>query len=138
LSNWFVAISTPEFTMFAKIARRLLLVSLSVVAAACAALTSTTTIDPNKAFRLGGGQPGAFTVRGKNVGSVAVVVFTEVDGKRDSVLTVAPGASVNASFPAKSMAVFMNTSSAATAMVAIKVTGDIRSLGMGYEANPKR
>ena len=111
---------------------------LLLLVAACTSLTSTTSIDPNKAFRLGGGQTGAFTVRGRNVGPVAIVVFTELGGRRDSVLTVAPGAPVEASFPAKAMAVFMNTSSATKATVAIKVTGDIGSLGMGYEANAKR
>lgn len=111
---------------------------LLLLLAACTSLTSTTSIDPDKAFRLGGGQPGAFTVRGRNIGPVAIVVFSELGGRRDSVLTVAPGASVEASFPAKAMAVFMNTSSAAQATVAIKVTGDIGALGMAYEANVKR
>lgn len=112
--------------------------ALFLMLAACTSLTSTTSIDPSQAFRLGGGQRGAFTVRGRNVGPVAIVVFSEVAGKRDSVLTVQAGGSVDASFPAQSMAVFMNTSSTAKATVAIKVTGDIGALGMGYEANAKR
>ena len=106
--------------------------------AACTALTSTTRIEPGKAFRLGGGQPGAFLVRGTNTGPVAVVVFSEVAGKRDSIVTLAPGAPVDARFGSSAMAIFMNTSSTRTAIVAIKVTGDVSALRMGYEPNMKR
>jgi hypothetical protein len=117
--------------------RPALFLATSLFAAACTSLTSTTSIDPGKAFRLGGGQAGAFVVHGKNSGSVAVVVFSELAGKRDSLLTLAPGAPVDASFPKSAMAVFRNTSLTKTATVAIKVTGDIGALGMGYEVNPK-
>ncbi len=106
--------------------------------AACSSLTSTTSIAPDEAFRLGGGQRGAFTVRGKNVGPVAIVVFTEVAGTRDSLLTVPAGGAVDASFPAQAMAVFKNTSSIVQASVAITVTGDIAALGMRYEKNATR
>ena len=115
----------------------LLLATISCVAA-CTSLTSTTSIEPSKAFRLGGGQSGEFVVRGRNAGSVAVVVFSEVAGKRDSLLTLAPGEPVDARFPKSAMAVFMNTSLTKDATVAIKVTGDVRALGMGYEVNTKR
>lgn len=118
--------------------RRSLLLATVPVVAACTSLTSTTSIEPGKAFRLGGGQTGAFVVRGTNAGSVAVVVFSEVAGKRDSLLTLAPGEPVDTRFPKSAMAVFMNTSLTQTATVAINVTGDVRSLGMGYEVNPKR
>jgi len=114
------------------------LLSLILLVAACTSLTSTTVIDPGKAFRLGGGQDGSFRVRGTNTGSVAVAVFSEVGGKRDSVLTLAPGAPVDARFRRSATAVFKNTSSTASATVAIKVTGDIGSLGMTYELNPAR
>lgn len=87
---------------------RILLAAFSPIVAACASLTSRTTIDPGKAFRLGGGQAGAFTVRGTNSGPVPIVVFSELAGKRDSVATVA-----------------------------IKVTGDVGAFGMGYEQNPR-
>jgi hypothetical protein len=106
--------------------------------AACASLTSTTTIEPDKAFRLGGGQAGAFVVRGTNAGPVPIVVYSELNGKRDSVLTLAPGAPVDARFAKAAMAIFKNSSSTQTATVAIKVTGDIGALGMGYERNPQR
>ena len=116
---------------------RILLVALSPIVAACASLTSRTTIDPGKAFRLGGGQAGAFTVRGTNSGPVPIVVFSELAGKRDSVATLAPGAPVDARFPKGATAIFMNTSSTRSATVAIKVTGDVGALGMGYEQNAR-
>ncbi len=117
---------------------RVLGFAIIAVMTACASLTSTTTIEPGKAFRLGGGQAGAFDVRGTNTGPVAIVVFSELDGKRDRVLTLAPGAPVDARFPKSAMAIFMNTSSTRPATVAIKVTGDIGALGMSYEQNTKR
>lgn len=76
-------------------------------------------------------------MRGTNAGSVDIVVFSEVAGQRDSLLTLAPGEPAYRRFPKSAMAVFMNTSRTQTATVAIKVTGDVRTLGMGYEVNPK-
>lgn len=115
-----------------------LLLALSPFVTACSSLTSTTSIDPGTAFRLGGGQAGAFVVRGTNAGLVPIIVFSERDGKRDSILTLAPGAPVDARFPGTATAIFMNTSSSQTATVAITVTGDVGALGMRYEVSPKR
>ena len=118
-----------------------LTLTLTPLLGACAmfnSVTSVTTIEPNKAFRLGGGQAGAFTVRGRNEGQVAVVVYSEVAGKRDSVLTLAPGALVDAQFRSNATAVFRNTSSVESATVSLKVTGDVRGLGMGYETTSKQ
>ncbi len=128
---------TPRFGMSLRSSARLLRLALLPLVVACASLTSTTFIDPGQAFRLGGGQAGAFVVRGTNAGPVAVVVFSEVAGKRDSVITLAPGATVDARFPKTAMAIFKNTSTTATASVAINVTGDIGALGMTSERNPK-
>ena len=127
----------PASTMSIRSCAAVLLVALSAIVAACTSLTSRTTIDPGKAFRLGGGQAGAFTVRGTNSGPVPIIVFSELAGKRDSVATLAPGAPVDARFPKGATAIFMNTSSTRAATVAIKVTGDVGALGMGYEQNPK-
>ena len=110
---------------------------LASVLGACSSLTSTTYIKPDMAFRLGGGQSGAFTVRGTNAGDVAVVVYAERAGVRDSIATLLPGAPVNARFPAQATAVFKNTSPTRVATVAIRVTGDIGALGMGYESDAK-
>ena len=48
--------------------------SVATLRGACASLTSTTSIKPDMAFRLGGGQSSAFTVSGTNAGDVPVVV----------------------------------------------------------------
>ena len=114
------------------------IIALMLGLAACSSLISTTSIAPDEAFKLGGGQRGAFAVRGKNVGPVAIIVFAEVAGTRDSLLTVPAGGTVDASFPAQAMAVFKNTSSTSKASVAITITGDIAALGMRYEKNAKR
>ncbi len=129
---------TPEFAVLVRSRPHVLYVALLPMIAACASLTSRTTIEPGKAFRLGGGQAGAFVGRGTNAGPVPIVVFSERDGKRDSVLTLAPGAHVDARFSKSAMAIFKNTSSTQTATVAIEVTGDIGALGMGYERNSTR
>jgi hypothetical protein len=118
---------------------RLLPLLLLLAAPACASLghlTSQTVIDPEKAFLLGGGQPGAFTVTGKNSGSVPVSLFVEQGGKRDSITTLQPGAPVEFTFPAGAMAVIRNTSRTRTAMVDLKVRGDVSQLGMRYEPAP--
>ena len=123
---------------------RLFAVRISVAIAgallvtACSSVTSRTSIDPGQAFRLGGGQPGAFTVRGTNSGAVPVVVFVDRNGTRDSITTVAPDQKIDATFPARSMAVFVNRSESQGASVTVKITGDASSLGMGYEANKKK
>lgn len=105
---------------------------------ACTSVTSRTSIDPGQAFRLGGGQPGAFTVRGSNSGVVPIVVCVDRHGQRDSVTTVAPDQKIDATFPARAMAVFVNRSETQGASVTVKITGSASSLGMSYEANTKR
>ena len=110
----------------------------ALLVTACSSVTSRTSIDPGQAFRLGGGQPGAFTVRGTNSGTVPVVVFVDRNGTRDSITTVAPDQKIDATFPARSMAVFVNRSESQGASVTVKITGDASSLGMGYEANKKK
>jgi hypothetical protein len=100
-------------------------------------LTSETMIEPAKAFRLGGGQNGSFTVTGRNSGRVPISVFIEQNGTRDSIVTIAAGADIDAVFPKGAMAIFRNESNEREARVAVRVKGDIGSLGMGYEANRK-
>jgi hypothetical protein len=117
---------------------RILILLCSPLAVGCTSLTSSTAIAPGQAFRLGGGQAGAFVVRGTNAGPVPIVILSERAGKRDSVATLAPGAPVDARFPTGATAIFVNTSPTQGAVVAIKVTGDVGNLGMTYEHNPKR
>ena len=114
-----------------------LLVALSAIVAACTSLTSRTTIDPGKAFRLSGGQVGAFTVRGTNSRPVPIDAFSELAGKRNSVATLTHRAPVDARFPKGATALYMNASSTRAATFAVKVTGDVAALGMGCEQNPR-
>lgn len=115
--------------------RALLSIPLLLLSACAtfASLKSQTYIEPGKAFLLGGGQPGAFSVAGRNAGDVAVSVFRDSSGTRDSVTTLAPGASIDAVFPAGSMAVFRNSSPTKGAQLVITVRGDVSNLGMRYE-----
>ena len=67
-----------------------------------------------------------------------MVVFVDRNGTRDSITTVAPDQKIDATFPARSMAVFVNRSESQGASVTVKITGDASSLGMAYEANKKK
>ena len=108
-------------------------VLLTSACTACTSLTSTTRIDPGMSFLLGGGQTGAFVVRGTNSGSVPVIVYVARDGRRDSVGTIPPRGEIDAEFASRAMAVFRNPSTSSAAEVSIRVTGATSSLGMGYE-----
>lgn len=96
-------------------------------------VTSQTRIDPGQSFLLGGGQPGAFVVRGRNSGSVPVIIYQDRDGRRDSLGTAPPGGEIDAEFASRTMAVFRNTSATSSATVTVKITGGGSSLGMRYE-----
>ena len=113
-------------------------ISNALLLTACTSVTSRTSIDPGQSFKLGGGQPGAFTVRGSNSGAVPVVVFMDRNGARDSITTVAPGQQVDATFPARAMAVFVNRSDTEGASLSVRITGSTSSLGMRYEANHRK
>jgi hypothetical protein len=121
-----------------RLAAALVLQLALTACASFASLRSNTYIEPGKAFLLGGGQSGSFSVKGKNVGPNAIVVYNELAGRRDSVTTLPPGAEIDAEFPARAMAVFRNTSKTGGAELSIKVTGAISTLGMRYEANVPR
>jgi hypothetical protein len=123
--------------MSVRTAVRRLRFALIPFVAACTSVTSTTSIAPGQAFRLGGGQAGAFVVRGTNTGPVAIVVYSELAGKRDSIVTLAPGGPVDAQFPGSAMAVFLNTSSTRTATVAIKGDGRRGCTGHGLRGEPE-
>jgi lipoprotein-anchoring transpeptidase ErfK/SrfK len=114
------------------------LLALPLLVAACASVTSATSIGPGAAFRLGGGQAGAFVVRGTNTGPVPVVVFSERAGRRDSIAPWRPARPWTPGSRRTATAVFQNTSSTQTATVVITVTGDVGALGMVYEPNPER
>lgn len=117
-----------------------LALSLAVLAAPAAAgsFNSQLQIDPGQTFELGGGQKGGFTVTGRNVGPVAVVVYGLAEGARAPVMrgTVAPGGSVDAAFGPGEQALLRNTSSKQMARLKLTITGDTAGLGMSYSANP--
>lgn len=120
---------------------RLLAAALMAAALAVPAtadvLNSSLQIDPGQTFELGGGQKGGFTVTGRNVGPVAVVVLGQRPGAKPVERgTVAPGGAVDAAFAPGEMALLRNTSGKAMARLKLKVTGDTSSLGMTYSANP--
>jgi len=115
-----------------------LLAASALAAAANAAINSNLQIEPGQTFELGGGQEGSFTVTGRNTGPVAVEVLGQGEGAAASVMraTVAPGASLKASFASGEMALLRNTSNRETATLKLKITGDTEALGMGYVPNP--
>ena len=99
-------------------------------------INSNLQIEPGQTFELGGGQPGGFAVKGRNSGTVAVVVLGELpDARAVERGTVAPGGSVDARFGPGEMALLRNTSDAKTARLKLVITGDTSSLGMTYSDN---
>lgn len=100
-------------------------------------IKSGLQIEPGQTFELGGGQRGGFTVTGTNTGPVAVEVLGKPeDAPAITRATVAPGAKLEADFGPGEMALLRNTSTARTATLKLKITGDTAALGMGYSAQP--
>ena len=120
---------------------RVIALAMSLAAAAgteAGEIDSNLLIEAGQTFELGGGQPGGFTVTGRNTGSVAVVVYGLGKGARAPAKrgTIAPGGAVNAAFGPGEQALLRNTSSMETARLKLKISGDTSSLGMTYSANP--
>ncbi|WP_285709116.1 hypothetical protein [Erythrobacter oryzae] len=103
-------------------------------------INSNLQIEAGKTFELGGGQPGGFTVTGRNTGPVAVVVLAKGAGESGGAAVVKgrvePGANVDAAFGAGEQALLRNTSDSRMARMKLVVRGDTSSLGMTYSANP--
>ncbi len=100
-------------------------------------ITSGLQIEPGQTFELGGGQPGAFEVTGRNSGKVAVVVLGKLPGAQPVERgTVAPGGLVEARFAPGEQALLRNTSNRVTARMKLKITGETAALGMTYSENP--
>ena len=101
-------------------------------------INSNLQIEAGKTFELGGGQEGAFTVTGRNTGSVAVEVLGRAEGSTQGQVrgTVAPGGEVEARFAAGEMALLRNTSATRMAQLKLKSSGDTSALGMSYSDNP--
>ncbi len=109
--------------------------SLVGATSALAAISSNVYIEASKSFKLGGGQKGAFSVRGQNRGSVTVEVFASADGTDSFVAEVEPGEKFRHDFADGEAALLRNMSDNAKAHVKVKVTGKTRSLYMGYIDN---
>ena len=117
------------------------LMILSMAFVQCSAITkvvrshSFTYIDAGKLFVLGGGQLGAFTVSGRNVGPVPVTVQERrADGTMQERGTLAQGQQTQLDFPKGSAALLLN-SSTKLAVLSLDISS-IRGLGMRYEKLP--
>ncbi len=109
----------------------------STLLAAPISLHSELFIEAGKLFVLGGGQAGAFTVAGKNVGTVPVEVQERpLSGPTATRGTLAPGQRARLTFAPGSAALLLNPS-AENAHLSLDVTGSTRALGMTYEATKK-
>lgn len=108
------------------------------MAAQAGEITSNLQIEAGQTFELGGGQEGGFTVTGRNVGRVAVVVFGLAEGAKAPVERgrVAPGGNVDAAFGPGEQALLRNTSTTETARLKLRISGDTAALGMTYSDNP--
>ncbi|MEQ8411395.1 MAG: hypothetical protein RIB52_07555 [Erythrobacter sp.] len=106
-----------------------------VAVAASAAINSNLAIEAGQTFVLGGGQRGAFSVSGENVGPVAVEVLARDGEERVSVGTVAPGVEFQHDFARGEAALLRNTSQEQGARVKVRITGSTGNLGMGYVPN---
>lgn len=110
--------------------------ALAGTAVSAGEINSNLQIEAGKTFELGGGQPGGFTVTGRNTGPVAVVVLAKGEGAVVVKGRIEPGAQVDAAFGAGEMALLRNTSASRMARMKLVVRGDTSSLGMTYSANP--
>lgn len=107
----------------------LCLLLASFLLSSCA-LTSQTTIRPNKAFELGDGEHGSFKAMVKNISTVPVeVCATPLGGAEKKLATLQPGEQKTVRFAANTKATFKNNSDK-QADLKLKVTGDT-GLSMG-------
>jgi len=136
--SFFLFNSGPHFIPMKKLLIVVALAAVSMAFLRCAAITkvvrshSFTYIDAGKLFVLGGGQPGAFTLSGKNVGPVPVTVRERrADGSVRERGTLAQGQQTQLDFPDGSAALLLNPSTK-LAVLSLDISR-IRGLGMRYE-----
>jgi hypothetical protein len=107
--------------------------TLPMLAFAFGPIHSTLLIEPQQQFVLGGEQRGAFTVSGKNIGSVTVwVVERFASGDTLTRGIARPGAKVSLAFEKGSAAVIVNANPV-KAQLKLVITGATTALGMRYE-----
>lgn len=101
------------------------LLLFSLCALSCSALKSDLTIQPGKAFLLGGNRNGAFTVQLQNRGKVSVTVTEKfADGQTRALAVFGPGESQSVRFANGSAALLRNNDSLLPVRLFLVVTGD--------------
>jgi hypothetical protein len=104
--------------------KKLVVILLATIAFSSCALTSRTTIGPQKAFELGDGKHGSFKAVVKNDSDVPVEVYqVPMGGTEIKLITLQPGQQKTVRFDADTKAIFKNTTNKEAAVV-LKVTGD--------------
>lgn len=117
------------------------LAAIAIAGAAAFAVSTSAAINSNlyipkaETFVLGGKQPGAFTVTGRNRGKVAVEVLARADGEETYLAKIAPGERFKQGFAQGEGALLRNTSDAEQAYVKVRITGTTSNLGMSYRPN---
>lgn len=115
-------------TLFIIIAQAALAASSSALAG-----TSLTTIPKGQSFALGGDQVSKLHVTGKNVGPVAVKIFSKQAGKRVERGLVQPRGEIVADFAVGETAIIENTSSINNARIYVQFNASVNSLSMRYQ-----
>ncbi len=96
----------------------------AVITLSSCALTSRTSIGPQKAFELGDGRHGSFKAVVKNDSDVPVGVYqVPLGGAETKLTTLQPGQQKTVRFNADTKAIFKNTNNKEAAVL-LKVTGD--------------
>ncbi len=110
--------------------KKICIILLAAASLYSCALTSQTTIGPNKAFELGDGEHGAFKATVKNISAVPVeLCATALGGTEKKLATLQPGQQKTVRFSANTKAIFKNNNNQ-QANIKLKVTGDT-GLSMG-------
>ncbi len=128
--------SFASFSLVTRRAGAVLALALPLLAAT-GPINSHLLIEAGKQFVLGGGQRGAFRVKGTNSGPVAVrVVERFAAGDTLSRGVLPPGGKADLTFTTGSAALIVNLSATRQAELDLRVTGATQALGMTYEGLP--
>ena len=104
--------------------KKLVVILLTTIAFSSCALTSRTTIGPQKAFELGDGRHGSFKAVVKNKSDFPVEVYSlQLGGVENKLILLQPGQQKTVRFGANTKAIFKNNNNR-EATVSLKITGD--------------
>jgi hypothetical protein len=99
------------------------------------ALTSTTTIDPNKSFVLGQGKHGSYSAAVKNVGNDLIeVIQVDSEGAKSTLGVLKVGEKKSYQVLANHTILFKNVNTQKQGVIEIFAKGDT-NLSMGYQEN---